>query len=132
MYVTTFSPPGVLTYLCPSDVFIGLNLIRILSIIACLLVFSSSIVTMVHDVEAVNTFLVAERSNSTIAANMLDCDYIVYVPIILSLHMREIQLSLFSFLSLQRQYCPKSTGWRVLGRAKPPSHHLPDHRAFPL
>ncbi|KAH9976793.1 hypothetical protein BGW80DRAFT_1436106 [Lactifluus volemus] len=57
-------------------VFIGLNLIRILSIIACLLVFSSSIVTMVEDVEAVNNFLATERSNSTFAASMIDCDYI--------------------------------------------------------
>ncbi|KAI0255540.1 hypothetical protein BJV78DRAFT_1119539 [Lactifluus subvellereus] len=58
-------------------VFIGLNLVRILSIIACLLVFASSIVIMVHDVEAVNNFLAAEKSNSTIAASMLDCDYIL-------------------------------------------------------
>ena len=59
------------------DVFISLNGVRILSIIACLLVFSSSIVTMVHDVEAVNTFVAAGKSNSTSAAdNLLNCEYI--------------------------------------------------------
>ncbi|KAI9455302.1 hypothetical protein F5148DRAFT_1277238 [Russula earlei] len=57
-------------------IFIGLNLARVLSIIACLLVFASSFVTMVHDVEAVNTLLQAEKSNATVAASLLDCDYI--------------------------------------------------------
>jgi len=59
-------------------VFIGLNGVRILSIIACLLVFSSSIVTLVHDVEAVNNFVAAGKSNSTIADNQINCDYIAY------------------------------------------------------
>jgi len=59
-------------------VFLGLNGVRILSIIALLLVFSSSIVTMVHDVEAVNNFIAAGRSNSTSAASQIDCDYIAY------------------------------------------------------
>jgi len=58
-------------------VFIGLNFVRILSVIACLLVFSSSLVTMVHDVEAVNTLLAAEKSNSTVANSLLDCDYVI-------------------------------------------------------
>jgi len=57
-------------------IFIGLNIVRILSIVACLLVFASSFVTMVHDVEAVNGLLAAEKSNSTIAQSLLDCDYI--------------------------------------------------------
>ncbi|KAI0299019.1 hypothetical protein B0F90DRAFT_1818345 [Multifurca ochricompacta] len=57
-------------------VFIGLNGVRVLSIIACLLVFSSSIVTMVHDVEAVNNFVAAGRTNSTSADGLLNCDYI--------------------------------------------------------
>ncbi|KAF8263172.1 hypothetical protein EI94DRAFT_1773017 [Lactarius quietus] len=58
-------------------VFLGLNGVRILSIIALLLVFSSSIVTMVHDVEAVNNFIAAGRSNSTSAASQIDCDYYI-------------------------------------------------------
>ncbi len=69
----------------PPDVFIGLNLVRILSIIACLLVFSSSLVTMVHDVEAVNTLLAAEKSNSTVANSLLDCDYVMYAPLFVRL-----------------------------------------------
>ncbi|KAH9013024.1 hypothetical protein EDB85DRAFT_2032044 [Lactarius pseudohatsudake] len=57
-------------------VFLGLNGVRVLSIIACLLVFSSSIVTMVHDVEAVNDFVAAGKANSTSAESLLACDYI--------------------------------------------------------
>jgi len=57
-------------------VFLGLNGVRILSIIACILVFSSSIVTMVHDVEAANNFVATGRSNSTSADSLLNCDYI--------------------------------------------------------
>lgn len=58
------------------DIFIGLNIVRILSIIACLLVFASSIVTMVEDVEAVNEFIQAEKTNTTLAYSLLDCDYV--------------------------------------------------------
>ncbi|KAH9996157.1 hypothetical protein BJV74DRAFT_877456 [Russula compacta] len=53
-------------------IFLGLNAVRILSIIACLLVFSSSFVTVVHDVEAVNNLLGVERANSTLANSLLD------------------------------------------------------------
>ncbi|KAH7927206.1 hypothetical protein BV22DRAFT_1032095 [Leucogyrophana mollusca] len=45
-------------------VFLGLNAVRALSIIALLLVFSSSIFVMVHDIEAVNQF-VKDGSNAT-------------------------------------------------------------------
>ncbi|KAH7872601.1 uncharacterized protein C8R40DRAFT_474720 [Lentinula edodes] len=60
--------------------FIGLNIIRVLSIVALVLVFASNIVTLVHDVEAVNRFMAAKgsdvsASNSTIT-DMLNCDYI--------------------------------------------------------
>ncbi|KAJ3986048.1 hypothetical protein F5890DRAFT_1506524 [Lentinula detonsa] len=60
--------------------FIGLNVIRALSIIALILVFASNIVTLVHDVEAVNRFMAAKGTdsssgNSTIT-DMLNCDYI--------------------------------------------------------
>jgi len=68
-----FSPRGYL--------FIGLNVARVLSIIALLLVFSSSIFVMVMDVRAVNEFMAAKQSaNSTDASPMLKCDYIEYVP----------------------------------------------------
>jgi len=57
--------------------FIILNGIRILSIIALILVFTSNIVTLVHDVQAVNRFVAgntdsAQTNNSTVA----DLDYI--------------------------------------------------------
>jgi len=58
--------------------FFGLNIVRVLSIISLLLVFASSIVTLVHDVEGVNRFMVAQRSESSNATSdaFVDCDYI--------------------------------------------------------
>ncbi|KAJ3715738.1 hypothetical protein FB446DRAFT_741211 [Lentinula raphanica] len=61
--------------------FIGLNIIRTLSIIALILVFASNIVTLVHDVEAVNAFMAAKGDSSSSSSNstltdMLNCDYI--------------------------------------------------------
>ncbi|KAF5376129.1 hypothetical protein D9615_007712 [Tricholomella constricta] len=66
--------------------FIGLNGVRILSIIALTLVFASNIVTLVHDIQAVNRFITAGKlaSNSTTDATtnanstlqMSDMDYI--------------------------------------------------------
>jgi len=53
-------------------VFIGLNAVRTLSIIALLLVFSSSILVMVDDIEAVNAF-VDGGSNSS---STINSDYI--------------------------------------------------------
>jgi hypothetical protein len=60
-----------------ADVFIGLNIVRALSIIALLLVFASSIYTMVQDVEAVNRFIDEGRttSNST-EFDLVNHDYI--------------------------------------------------------
>ncbi|KAJ6622887.1 hypothetical protein B0H10DRAFT_1944214 [Mycena sp. CBHHK59/15] len=55
-------------------IFLGLNATRILSIVALLLVFSSSIVVMVTNIKAVNRFQANRISNSTDL--MLDCDYI--------------------------------------------------------
>ncbi|EMD35135.1 hypothetical protein CERSUDRAFT_116610 [Gelatoporia subvermispora B] len=58
--------------------FIGLNIVRILSIISLLLVFASSIVTMVQDIRAVNTFISDGKQESS--SNSTDCgddtDYI--------------------------------------------------------
>jgi len=57
--------------------FIGLNAVRVLSLIALVLLFSSSIVVMVHDIQAVNRFVIEGKSgNSTVAEEMADCDYI--------------------------------------------------------
>jgi len=59
-------------------IFIGLNAVRILSLISLLLVFCSSIVVMVHDIRAVNQFLsaTAGSSNNATVTAMEDCDYI--------------------------------------------------------
>ncbi|KAK7055372.1 hypothetical protein R3P38DRAFT_1353733 [Favolaschia claudopus] len=63
--------------------FIGLNGLRVLSVIAMLLVFSSNIVQLVHDVQAVNRFQegktaisAAAASNAT-AEDILHADYII-------------------------------------------------------
>lgn len=53
-------------------IFIGLNVVRILGIIAMLLVFASNVVTLAHDIQAVNRFL---ASNST-STTPVDSDYI--------------------------------------------------------
>ncbi|KAI0651177.1 hypothetical protein C8Q79DRAFT_1107440 [Trametes meyenii] len=49
-------------------IFIGLNVVRALSIIALLLLFASSIVTMVQDVKSVNAFIAAGKVDSNIRA----------------------------------------------------------------
>jgi len=57
-----------------SYIFFGLSAVRILSIVAIILVFSSSIFVLVKDVQAVNAFQQGRQSgNSTID---LDCEYI--------------------------------------------------------
>lgn len=38
--------------------------------------------TMVQDVEAVSELIDAEKTNSTLANNLLDCDYVAYVSIL--------------------------------------------------
>ena len=69
---------------------------RALSIITLLLLFASSIVTMVHDIQAVNHFIAEGKANPSIriADNStnpdIDCfsqdtDYVEYVYIILSI-----------------------------------------------
>lgn len=70
----------------PIDIFISLNIIRTLSILALILVFSSNIVTLVHDIQAVNRFMaakVADTSSNSTMTDMLNCDYIEYVRAIL-------------------------------------------------
>lgn len=52
-------------------IFIGLNVVRFLSVIGLLLVFSSNIVTLVHDIQAYNRFL-----SGGAATDMQNCDYI--------------------------------------------------------
>ncbi|KAJ7644107.1 hypothetical protein FB45DRAFT_288354 [Roridomyces roridus] len=56
--------------------FIGLNGLRALSVIALLLVFASNIVTIVHDVQAVDRFQAGKAANATDEA-IINADYIV-------------------------------------------------------
>ncbi|KAJ7456886.1 hypothetical protein FB451DRAFT_597420 [Mycena latifolia] len=63
--------------------FISLNVLRILSIIGLLLAFSSGVVTLVHDVQAFNSFEAGKTAVSdsaatnTTAEGILDSDYII-------------------------------------------------------
>ncbi|KAJ7670236.1 hypothetical protein B0H17DRAFT_1162186 [Mycena rosella] len=64
-------------------IFLGLNGLRALSIIGLLLVFASNIVTLVHDIQAVNQFHAGKAAASDSATNnatsqgILDSDYII-------------------------------------------------------
>ncbi|KAJ7505348.1 hypothetical protein B0H11DRAFT_1978189 [Mycena galericulata] len=64
--------------------FIGLNGLRILSIIGLLLVFSSNIVTLVHDIQAVNRFQAGKAASSdstsanTTSDDIINSDYIMH------------------------------------------------------
>jgi len=74
---------GLSSDICPGA-FIGLNALRALSIIALLLLFASSILTLANDVRGVNRFAAADKSgadNSTSDDHdaLVDCDYIEYV-----------------------------------------------------
>ena len=65
--------------------FIGLNVIRALSIIALILVFSSSIMTLVEDVKAFNSFQNGSESSGSGATSSdnstaISHDYVPYVP----------------------------------------------------
>jgi len=56
--------------------FVGLNALRALSIVALILLFASSILTLVHDVQGVNRFITAGRSHATSIDALVNCDYI--------------------------------------------------------
>ena len=63
-----------------SYVFIGLNAVRALSLIGLILVFASSIVTLVHDVKAVNAFVKAGQTTSdNSTTSTTNYEYIAYV-----------------------------------------------------
>ncbi len=103
----------------PVDIFIGLNGVRVLSIIALLLVFSSNIVTLVHDVQAVNKFLAAGEDK-----DLTDCDYIEQV--LSHISVRHL------FIFFQRQHRPKPGCGHILGRSQPALDHLSDCVPHPV
>jgi hypothetical protein len=57
-------------------IFIGLNIIRVLSMVSLILVFASSIFVMVNDVTAFNEFQRAQQNNPDAADILANCDYI--------------------------------------------------------
>ncbi|KAF8844554.1 hypothetical protein BDN67DRAFT_943348 [Paxillus ammoniavirescens] len=57
-------------------IFFTLNAVRVLSIVSLLLVFASSILVMVKDIEAVNEFEAANQSGNTTNVDLVNCDYI--------------------------------------------------------
>lgn len=80
--------------------FIGLNIVRALSIVSLILVFASSILVLVNDVEAFNEFQHAMQTNPNATAEALrDCDYIEYVLRVLS---QDPRLGYLYHFSLQR------------------------------
>ncbi|TFK23436.1 hypothetical protein FA15DRAFT_642423 [Coprinopsis marcescibilis] len=58
--------------------FIGLNVVRLLSVVSLMLVFASTILVMVNNIKAVNRFedLKLEVNGTVEAEELLDCDYI--------------------------------------------------------
>jgi len=61
------------------DAFIGLNVLRALSLLSLVLLFCSSIVVLARDVNAVNHWIAQGKNNTTATNDMVDCDYIEYV-----------------------------------------------------
>jgi len=83
------SSPCDIDLLLSTDVFLGLNVVRLLSMIACILVLASNIITLVEDVKAVNKFEATEGNNPMTESNdnsiMVNMNYIPCVVSLLSL-----------------------------------------------
>ncbi|KAF8136668.1 hypothetical protein EV363DRAFT_1447025 [Boletus edulis] len=58
-------------------IFFTLNAVRVLSIVSLLLVFASSILVIVNDVEAVNEYDSAKQSSNATSEAFADCEYIL-------------------------------------------------------
>jgi hypothetical protein len=82
-------------------VFIILNVIRALSIIALLLVFASSIVVLVDDVEAVNAFV--NGSANTTSFESGNSDYIPYDLLLLRKTVIDFDLGTARFPTSPRE-----------------------------
>lgn len=71
----SFRPPELNTP--PLVSFFGLNAIRVIGVISLILVLASSVLVMVTDVTAVNTFLQDAKDSGTPVDQLLEgCDYI--------------------------------------------------------
>ena len=114
---------------------------RALSIITLLLLFASSIVTMVHDIQAVNAFVAAGKANPSIRLaetnstdSGVDCFYqdTDYVECVFSVCFRVTPILTEHRSSVQRQHRAQPARWCLLGSAQPAAHHLPGYRPHSL
>ena len=98
---------------CDADLFIALNVIRIISIVSLVLVFASNIETLVHDVVAVNNFITAVKGSDPMANNtqVQDSDYILCVYLFDSLRLP----CLPDIDHVQGKHSPQPACRRVLG-----------------
>jgi hypothetical protein len=86
--------------------FIGLNIVRALSIIALLFAFSSNVVTLANDIKAVNRSMAMGKS---------DTDYILYVSLLFSLDWTaELRLCFDRGSTVPNQ--PAGPLWAVVNR----------------
>lgn len=77
LYVSTCPYPPRRLLISYTDIFFGLNAVRVLSIVSLLLVFASSILVIVTDIEAVNAYDSANQSSTnTTSQALVDCEYI--------------------------------------------------------
>ena len=86
-----------------ADIFFGLNAVRVLSIIAMILVFASSIFVLVNDVQAVNRSIASHD-------DMSNCDYIEYVSLTSSPNELDSHLSQLAEEAPSRTSPPASSG----------------------
>jgi hypothetical protein len=88
------------------------------------LLFASSIVVMVHDIQAVNHFQLAKSLNDTaVIDNTLDCDYIECARFPINFFW----IVLIIYFILQWQHRAESTRRCLLGRDQQALHHLPSN-----
>jgi hypothetical protein len=96
------------------DVFYGLTVVRVLSVVALLLAFSSSIFDIVSDVRAVN------RSQHEPPSSDGACGYIGFAYLLIWFYSSADPVG-FTF---QRQHSSQSACGCLLGSRQPPFHHL--------
>ena len=107
--------------------FFGLNAIRVIGIISLILVLASSILVMVTDITAVNSFLEDAKNSGTPVDQLLEgCDYIEYAS-------SSSPTFCFSLsLRLQEQHRPEPNWRSLLGRRQSVADHHPSRYPHPL
>ncbi len=110
-----------------ADLFIALNVIRIISIVSLVLVFASNIETLVHDVVAVNEFIAAAKGSGPIANNTQaqDSDYILCVCSLRLPCLPDIDHA-------QGKHSPQPACRRILGRSQQVIDYRTNDCSLPL